>query len=51
VLHVGHRPGLEHFHTREMNLARTGSGAAEAQQKDYTAAQEFAWSVMNWLKR
>jgi putative ATP-binding cassette transporter len=27
VLSIGHRPGLEHFHTRVLQLVRTPAGA------------------------
>ena len=35
VIHAGHRPGLEHFHDREINLIRKqGGGPATTQEHD-----------------
>ena len=33
VIHVGHRPGLEPFHDREIHLLREAGGAAVAEEK------------------
>jgi putative ATP-binding cassette transporter len=35
VLHVAHRPGLEGFHTRELRLVESGTGAATTQDVAY----------------
>lgn len=35
VLHVAHRPGVEAFHTRELRLVESGTGAATTQDVAY----------------
>ncbi|MDB5508573.1 MAG: hypothetical protein JWL93_1042 [Hyphomicrobiales bacterium] len=42
VISVGHRPGLEDYHTREISLVRQlGQGPAEARQKRYPLARKL----------
>lgn len=50
VIHVGHRPGIEHFHTREMTLVRAEGGAASAEDRRYGAGQEMLWRMTRWLR-
>jgi vitamin B12/bleomycin/antimicrobial peptide transport system ATP-binding/permease protein len=41
VLHVGHRPGLEEHHDREIKLVREGGGAAVARHRRYPRLKLF----------
>jgi vitamin B12/bleomycin/antimicrobial peptide transport system ATP-binding/permease protein len=42
VLHAGHRPGLEHFHSREIQLVRmTSGGPATTEERRTTVAERL----------
>ncbi len=42
VIHAGHRPGLERFHTREIHLVRlTEEGPATTQEQQPSAMDVF----------
>jgi putative ATP-binding cassette transporter len=43
VLHAGHRPGLEHFHNREIQLVRmTSGGPATTEERKATIGERLA---------
>lgn len=52
VLSVGHRPGLEEFHDREINLVRGGEGAgsARAEHRVYPRMRRF-WNLLKGEQR
>jgi putative ATP-binding cassette transporter len=50
VIHVGHRPGMEQFHTREINLVRAESGAATPEDRDYGIGSEILHRVQGWFR-
>lgn len=41
VVHVGHRPGLEAFHDREIHLIRVEGGPATAQERSFGVADRL----------
>jgi len=43
VLSIGHRAGLEAFHTRTLRLVRTRDGAMLHQQEPAQAARDWSW--------
>jgi vitamin B12/bleomycin/antimicrobial peptide transport system ATP-binding/permease protein len=43
VLSIGHRPGLEAFHTRTLHLVRTPDGAMLHHEKPPDPAQDWPW--------
>lgn len=43
VLSIGHRPGLEAFHTRTLHLVRTPDGAMLHQEKPQYPAHDWQW--------
>ena len=45
VLSIGHRPGLEAFHTRTLHLVRTPDGAMLHHEKP----EEWAQGWQNWV--
>ncbi len=51
VLHVGHRPGMEQFHTREMKLVRADTGAAVAEEKPYGLGVRLAQRLTDMILR
>jgi putative ATP-binding cassette transporter len=52
VIHVGHRPGLEKFHTREMKLVRAETGgAASAEEREYGPSFRMIQRLGDMLQR
>jgi putative ATP-binding cassette transporter len=43
VLSIGHRPGLEAFHTRTLHLVRTPGGAMLHHGRPDETAQAWSW--------
>jgi putative ATP-binding cassette transporter len=44
VLSIGHRPGLDAFHTRTLHLVRTPDGACLRPQQQASHAEQTVWA-------
>ena len=50
VLSIGHRPGLEAFHTRTLHLVRTPAGAMLHQGRPRQSSYAWHWFPANYAE-